>query len=187
MRVISGEKRGLNLLSLDGENTRPTLDRVKETLFNVINFELMDKNLLDVFGGSGSLTIEGLSRRADLAYIIENDKDAIDIINKNIAKAGYEDKCKVFKGDFKDKLFEISKEDIKFSICFIDPPYDSTFYEEVLELLVKYDLLNDDAIIIMEHRKNRKIEANDFILYKEKTFSKNMLSFYKVKGKNSNE
>ncbi len=180
MRVISGEKRGLNLLTLEGLNTRPTLDRVKETMFNVINFDLVSKNCLDVFSGSGGLSIEALSRGSELSYLIEHNNDAYDIINKNIIKANYEDKTKLFKLDYKQALEKISNENIKFSIVFLDPPYNSDFYENTLELLIKFDLLNDDAIVICEHKKDVKINTEDFYVWKEKSFSKNCLTFFQI-------
>ncbi len=181
MRIIAGEKRGLKLFTLDGLNTRPTLDRVKETVFNVINFDIMGKNCLDVFSGSGNLSLEALSRGATSAYLIEKDKEAFDIVKKNIEKANYQSKSTLFNLDFKDALLKISKLDVKFSIVFIDPPYESDFYDETLDLLVKYDLLNEDAIIICEHKKGHVFENDHLFLHKEKSFSKNAVSFLKVK------
>lgn len=181
MRVIAGNSRGLNLYSLDSSTTRPTLDRVKETLFNVINYDVNGANCLDVFAGSGALSIEAVSRNANHAYMIEKDIDAINIIEMNIKKAKYEDKCTLFKGDFKEELLKISKLDVKFSIVFVDPPYESAFYTEVLDRLFEYNMLNDDAIIVLEHKKDENISHDKFEKFKEKTFSKNQLSFYELK------
>lgn len=180
LRVIAGCRRGLTLYSLEGDNTRPTLDRVKETMFNVLNVDIAGKNCLDVFSGTGALSIEAISRGATLAYLIDNNKESIDVINKNIEKAKFSNECKVIKGNFEDVLKNIANTDIKFSIVFLDPPYDSMYYERVLNMLHEYNLLNDDAIIVCEHRKNVTITNNYFTVYKEKSFSKTKLSFLEI-------
>lgn len=181
MRVIAGCRRGLTLYSLEGDNTRPTLDRVKETMFNVLNVDIAYKNCLDVFSGTGALAIEAISRGASFAYLIDNNKESIDVINKNIEKAKFSNECKVIKSNFEDALKKISDTGIKFSIVFLDPPYDSMYYDSVLNLLYEYELLNDDAIIVCEHRKNMAITNKFFSVYKEKSFSKTKLSFLELK------
>ncbi len=183
MRIISGSKRGLVLFTLDGLSTRPTLDRVKETMFNVINFELVDENCLDVFAGSGSLGLEALSRGASQVYFIEKKDSAIEIVNKNIQKAKFMDKSTVIKEDFKVALKKIKEDNVKFSIVFLDPPYNDDYYEEVLDLLIKYDLLNEDAIVICEHLIDLEIDHKSFYVWKQKTFSTNALSFLKILDK----
>ncbi len=180
MRVISGERRGLNLFTLEGNNTRPTLDRVKETMFNVINFDLVGKNCLDVFGGSGNLSIEAISRGADVSYLIEHDKDAFSIINKNVEKARYESKVKLYNKDYEVALKNIADGGVKFSIVFLDPPYKSDFYEKTLEALIKYNMLNEDAIIVMEHLQSIDINVENYYIWKQKTFSKNAITFLKL-------
>ncbi len=180
MRVISGERRGLNLFTLEGNNTRPTLDRVKETMFNVINFDLIGKNCLDVFSGSGNLSIEALSRGAEVSYLIEHEKEAFSIINKNIEKARYENKVKLYNKDYLVALKNIADTGIKFSMVFLDPPYKSDFYEKTLKALLEYDMLNDDAIIVMEHLQSIEIKSDGFYIWKQKTFSKNAITFLKL-------
>ncbi len=177
MRVISGERRGLNLYTLEGDNTRPTLDRVKETMFNVINFDIHDKNCLDIFSGSGNLSIEAISRGARMAYMIENDRASVDIINKNIEKSKYQEKVKIFNKDFIIALNSISSEDIKFDYVFLDPPYNGDFYNKTLDYLGENNLLNEEAVIIVEHLKTTEICHEKFNVWKEKSFSKNMLTF----------
>ncbi len=180
MRVISGERRGLNLFTLEGNNTRPTLDRVKETMFNVINFDLVGKNCLDVFSGSGSLSIEAISRGAEVSYLIEHEKEAFSIINKNVAKARYESKVKLYNKDYLVALKNIADTGVKFSIVFLDPPYRSDFYEKTLEALIKYNMLNEDAIIVMEHLQSIEIKSENYYIWKQKTFSKNAITFLKL-------
>ncbi len=181
MRVISGERRGLNLYTLEGDNTRPTLDRVKETMFNVINFDIPNKNCLDVFSGSGNLSIEAMSRGANTVYLIENDRQAFSVIEQNLEKSKYIQKVKCFNKDYKVALNNISDEGIKFSIVFLDPPYNENFYSETLNLLVELNLLEDDAIVVCEHLKTVVISHEGYYLLKDKSFSKNMISFLKLK------
>ncbi len=180
MRVISGERRGLNLYTLEGDNTRPTLDRVKETMFNVINFEIHNKNCLDVFSGSGNLSIEAISRGANIAYLIENDKEAFEIIKKNVEKAKFESKTKLINRDYLVALKNISNENIKFDFVFLDPPYNGDFYEKTLDSLIENDILDEDAIIVVEHLKTMNISHEKYYTWKEKSFSKNMVTFLKL-------
>ena len=158
MRVISGSARGKKLNSLPGLDTRPTLDRVKEALFNIIQFDLKDKVILDLFSGSGAIAIEALSRGAKEAVLCDNSYKAVEVINKNLNDTKLEDKAKVIDKDYKDALKYMSKMNNKFDIIFLDPPYKSKFIEESLENITKYDLLNDDGIIIVETDDKNKIE-----------------------------
>lgn len=180
MRIISGKKRGMNLYTLDGANTRPTLDRVKETMFNVLNLDIVGKNCLDVFAGSGNLSIEALSRGALYAYLIESNNNANIVIKKNIEKAQLEEQTTLIKADFRDALKNLAMSERKFSIVFLDPPYNADFYYEALDILVKGGLLNEDAIIVCEHSKNMEINHSNFYVWKIKTFSKNAVSFLKI-------
>ncbi len=180
MRIIAGERRGLKLYTLDGVTTRPTLDRVKETMFNVINFDIQDKVCLDVFAGSGNLSMEAISRGAKCSHLIELDKNAFDIINKNIEKANFEDRAIKYNSDFREAFKKIKNNNIKFSIVFLDPPYNEGFYDETLDLLLEYNLLEDDAIIAVEHEKQNKLDFSKYSIWKEKSFSKNAVTFLRL-------
>ena len=133
MRIISGKARGTKLYTLEGLETRPTLDRVKESLFNIIQERIEDSIVLDLFSGSGAIGLEFISRGAEYAYLCDNSKYAIEIINKNIQKTHFEDKTKVLNKDFKNALQELKNK--KFDIIYLDPPYKTNFIKESLNLI----------------------------------------------------
>ena len=109
MRIISGTARGTKLFTLDGTNTRPTLDRVKEPLFNILNFRLQDAIVLDLFAGSGALGLEAISRGATKAIFCEHDRNAANIIEKNIEKTRFKDESLLIKGEFEVALKQLPK------------------------------------------------------------------------------
>lgn len=157
MRVISGIARGTNLETLEGNNTRPTLDRVKEALFNIIQCQIIDASVLDLFSGSGALGIEALSRGAKACTMCDKSYEAIKIINKNIKKTHLEEKAKVIKSDYK-KALELLKNQ-KFNVIFIDPPYALNIAVDSIKAITELDLLEDDGIIILEtDNEKRELE-----------------------------
>jgi 16S rRNA (guanine966-N2)-methyltransferase len=150
MRVISGSARRLALIAPRGEGTRPTTDRIKETLFNIINPDLYECSFLDIFSGSGAVGIEALSRGANNATFIENNKEAIDCIITNLEHTKLINKSTILKTDYKIALDKLSNEGKAFDIIFIDPPYDKLIEKDVLEILSKSSLINENTIIIVE-------------------------------------
>ena len=169
MRVISGTARGKKLSSLEGLETRPTLDRVKEALFNIIQFDLKDAKILDLFSGSGALAIEALSRGANQAILCDNSKKAIQIINKNLKDTRLEEKAKVINKDYIDALKQLYNESKKINIAFLDPPYKTEYAINAIEQILKYNLLEEDGIIIVETDDENKIKEikknNDIEVY----------------------
>lgn len=170
MRVISGTARGKKLSSLEGLETRPTLDRVKEALFNIIQFDIKEANVLDLFSGSGAIAIEALSRGASSAILCDRSPNAIRIINKNLEDTRLKDKAEVINKDYLQALSKLKNESEKFDIIFLDPPYKSDYIEKSIENILKYDLLAKDGIIIAETddeniiekiKKNKDIEIYD--------------------------
>lgn len=155
MRVISGIARGTKLDSRESISTRPTLDRIKENMFNLIQDKVRDSVVLDLFAGSGQLGIEALSRGADRAYFCDIDREDIVFLNKNIAKTRLTEKSIVLNEDFKKVLNTINT---KFDLIFIDPPYKSNFVEESLNLIYEKSILNDDGLIIIETDETQKIQ-----------------------------
>ncbi len=149
MRIISGIARGTKLYTLEGLDTRPTLDRVKEPLFSIINFNLQDKIILDLFAGSGALGLEALSRGAQKAFFCEKNKDAINIIKKNVEKTKFADKSYILEGDFSKGLEKLANK-VNIDIVFIDPPYKTDLIVKSLEKLIDLKLLNQNAIIVAE-------------------------------------
>lgn len=150
MRVISGKSRGKKLVSLDGDNTRPTLDRVKEALFNIIQFKVKDAVVLDLFAGTGALGIEALSRGAKEAVFCDKVPDAIKVIKQNIINTNNLDKATIINKEYQEVLENLSKQNKKFDIVFLDPPYKTNLAIESLQKIIMSDLLTEDGTIIIE-------------------------------------
>ena len=160
MRIISGSMRGTKLYTLEGDNTRPTLDRVKEALFSKINFEIQDATMLDLFAGSGALGLESLSRGARKIFLCDNSIEAIRIINQNVEKTKTKDKVSLLHMDYRKALQELKDKNIKVDIVFLDPPYKTEFAEEAANYIVNNELLNKDGFIVLETDDNDKILNN---------------------------
>lgn len=169
MRVISGVARGKKLNSQDGIETRPTLDRVKEAIFNILQFNIKDKKILDLFSGSGALAIEALSRGAKEAILCDNSKNAIKIINKNLEETRLKNNARVINCDYIEVLKQLSKEEKKYDIIFLDPPYKSNYVLNSIENIIKLNILENDGIIVVETDDKNKIEEikkyNDLEVY----------------------
>ena len=148
MRIISGKARGTKLYTLDGTATRPTLDRVKESLFNIIQNDIEDSTVLDLFSGSGAIGLEFLSRGAKRAVLCDNSKDAIKIIKQNVQKTHFEEKAEVYNMEFTKLVERLQNQ--KFDIIYIDPPYATDFIKISLEKIIEYELVNENTKIIVE-------------------------------------
>ena len=148
MRIISGKARGTKLFTLDGLDTRPTLDRVKESLFNIINEEIQDATVLDLFSGSGAIGLEFASRGARKVYLCDNSKKAMEIIKKNIEKTHFQNLVETYNCDFKEALKKLNNE--KIDIIYIDPPYKTNYIKQSLKILVNMNCINKNTLIICE-------------------------------------
>lgn len=147
MRIISGIARGTKLYTLEGTNTRPTLDRIKEPLFSIIQTKIKDAIVLDLFSGSGALALESLSRGARKAYLCDNYSKAIEIIKKNIEKTHFENKAILICKDYKKCLDNINE---KLDLIFIDPPYEKNLAVNAVNQILEKGLLAKDGMIIIE-------------------------------------
>ena len=154
MIIISGKARGTKLYSLEGSTTRPTLDRVKESLFNIIQNQVPECTFLDLFSGSGAIGLEAASRGANKTILCEKNKAAISIIKKNIEKTHLEDKVKLYENSYENLLNTINE---KFDIIYIDPPYKTDFAYEATNLILKNNLLNEKGTIIIETDEEERI------------------------------
>ena len=168
MRVISGTSRGTKLKSLEGDSTRPTLDRVKEALFNIISTHVYDSTVLDLFSGSGALAVEALSRGAIKAIVCDNNKKAIQIINDNLDKTRLIQKAIVINDDYMNCLNVLKNKDMKFNLIFLDPPYSKELGIKAIQEISNLDLLNQDGIIILETDKTENVPTTIGI-YKKST------------------
>ena len=157
MRVISGSARGLKLKAPEGMNTRPTLDRIKESLFNMIAADMYDCRFLDLFSGSGAMGIESLSRGGQNAVFVDNNKESIDVIKQNINGAKVSDRAEVMSCDVTSAISKLAQKGKTFDVIFMDPPYDKGLVELSLQAIVKNNILSKDGYIIAEQSTEEEI------------------------------
>lgn len=155
MRIISGKARGTKLYTLEGDSTRPTLDRVRESVFNIIQSEIPESVVLDLFSGSGAVGLEFASRGAKKVYMCDNSKKAIEIINNNIEKTHMQEKVELNNCDFKMAISKIKEEAI--DIVYLDPPYKTDYIKQALEKLLELKIINDETLIIAETDELEKV------------------------------
>ncbi|WP_290687084.1 16S rRNA (guanine(966)-N(2))-methyltransferase RsmD [Intestinibacter sp.] len=182
LRVISGKARGLKLNTPKNQDVRPTTDRVKESLFNIINFDIMDSNVLDLFAGTGSLGIECLSRGANKCVFVDKSKESMSIVKSNIKKARVENESITMNIDFKSAILSLGNKGEKFNIIFMDPPYYKNMFEDALSMVDQNNLLEEDGVIVVEHDTKDSFPENIGRLYKsrDKKYGKTTLTFYKM-------
>lgn len=180
MRVISGTARSLPLKTPSGVNTRPTTDRIKETLFNMLQTDVPGSIFIDMFAGSGGIGIEAISRGAKHAYFIENGKEAISCIQDNLVFTKFTDKATLLKQDAISALSFISEKQV--DIVFMDPPYQSGLEEKIFVVLSKQNYISDDTLIIVEADLSKSFDfllKYNFEVIKEKIYKTNKHVFIK--------
>lgn len=175
MRVISGKYKGKNIEGFDIIGTRPTMDRVKESLFGMIQNYVRDSICLDLFAGSGSLGIEALSNGASSCYFVDNGEVAYKTLVKNLSFVN--DDFFLYKLDYKDALMKFYQKSIKFDIIFLDPPYSLNLISDTLNMIKEYNLLKEDGIIVCEYEKENI--QTDFISIKDKKYGSTYIKIYK--------
>lgn len=164
MRIITGKARGTQLFSLEGENTRPTSDRAKEGIFNILQNEIRDRKILDLFGGSGQLALECLSRGAQSAVICDNNRDACGIIRKNASKTNLSDGLTVLECDWKTAIKRNAGE--KFDIVFLDPPYSGDTLKMVLFRVFEADIVSDGGFVVCETDRDEPLSNPSATLFR---------------------
>jgi 16S rRNA (guanine(966)-N(2))-methyltransferase RsmD len=181
MRVITGLARGRKLKTLEGKNTRPTSDKVKESMFNIIQFELAGKRVLDLFGGSGQLAIEAVSRGAAHADIIDNSRAAYSIIQDNVKNCGFTDKISIRLCDY--SVF-LKTADEKYDIVFLDPPYDTPLLNKAISMIIQFDILSNSGIIICEFDRNTNLcDIPETYSAKEYSYGRTNVCVFRKVGK----
>lgn len=179
MKIISGKYKGRVLEGFDIAGTRPTMDRVKESLFAMIQSYLEDATVLDLFAGSGNLGIEALSEGAQEIYLVDKNKKACQVIKRNINKIGIE-ASDIFCGDYKSALKKYQEQSIKFDIIFLDPPYQTDLVKKSMEVIEKYELLSKNGIIVAESNTLDKIIcSNKLEIVKSKKYGDKVVAILK--------
>ena len=178
MRVITGKARGVVLKTPDGMQTRPTTDRVKEALFSIIQFDIPTARVLDLFGGTGQLGIEALSRDAKSAVFVDEREDACCLIRENLKRTKLTEQARVIRSDYMNFLRNCKE---MFDIIFLDPPYAEVFLENSLKMITEIDILQSGGIIVAERPLGKELPWNfpGYIRSKDYKYGKTLLTLYR--------
>lgn len=182
MRVISGERKGHKLIAPRGMDVRPTEDRIKENLFNILSPLKPEAIVLDLFGGSGAIGIEFLSRGANRAYIVDLSPLSIKVIKENLEKTRLIDRSIIINKDATRALYYLKSLNIKLDYVYLDPPYKNhELLFNVINLIISQDLLREDGILIIEHDSDLVLmeEIENLARYDNRKYGSKTLSFYK--------
>ena len=181
MRVVAGAAKGIQLKTPDGMLTRPTADRVKEAMFSIIQFDLPGAKVLDLFGGTGQLGIEALSRGAQSATFVDAREEACRLIKENLKRARMEQSGRVVRSDYRDYLNRCQE---KYDIIILDPPYIEDFIENSLNLISEIDILQTNGIIVTERPLDKEIPSAvaGFCRSKDYKYGKTLVAIYRREG-----
>jgi len=194
MRVIAGQAKGTKLTSIKGSQVRPTLDQVRETLFNILGHDLSGEYFLDWFGGSGAVGVEALSRRAEKVVWVENNRQSQNLIYANLKKCRFENNndeselyyfdWELLKMDALQALPILEKKSLKFDVIYIDPPFADNLYEKCLTGLSKSQLLKKESLIVVEHHNKNILQDIYGRLFRsdQRQSGETSLSFYGLKN-----
>lgn len=178
MRVITGKARGVQLKTPEGMLTRPTADRVKEALFSIINFDLPGAKVLDLFGGTGQLGIEALSRGAESAVFVDSREDACKLIRENLKRTRLEKQGRVIRSDYLDYLSRCREQ---YDIILLDPPYAEVFLETALKRITEIDILQSNGIIVTERPLGKELlcQFDGYERSRDYKYGKTLLTIYR--------
>ena len=178
MRVITGKARGVQLKTPEGLQTRPTTDRVKEAMFSIIHFEIPGARVLDLFGGTGQLGIEALSRGAKSAVFVDSGEDACRLIRENLKRAKLEQDARVVRSDYMDYLRRCRE---NYEIILLDPPYAEVFLENALKCITEIDILQSGGIIVTERPLGKELpwDFEGYTRSRDYKYGKILLTIYR--------
>ena len=184
MRVIAGQYKGRRLKALDGIAVRPTSDRMRETLFNILAPRIEDARFVDVCAGSGAVGIEALSRGAGQVTFIESARKATSVISENLRHCGITNDFKFISRDAIAAMKYLAYEKQQFDIIYFDPPYDSDIYSPVMWQIAQNNLLAEDGVLIVEHRRQLPLAPNydDLRPYRELVQGESVLTFFRMEA-----
>lgn len=183
MRIISGKAKGRKILSPESMVTRPTLDRVKESIFNIIQGKTVDAIAVDVFSGTGSLGLEVASRYAEKVYLIDKDDATFSLLKKNVENLKFEDVCECCKGDSYEWLKKFANKSIEFDLIFIDPPYAREMIPPIMDIISDGKLLKNDGLIVCKIDSGEEIfQGNEKIgLINTRKYGNTTVLFYEYR------
>ena len=179
MRIIAGEARGRRIDAPEGRNTRPTLDRIRENMFNILQNEIPGSHVLDLFAGSGALSFESLSRGASDAVLVDSDRKANAVQKQNAETLRYSDRVRLFHCGWSRAVLHLAEEARIFDIVFLDPPYVMTDLQNVFTALIP--LISSDTLIVLEHEAGKEILVPEyFIIRKERSWGYCAMTVYQL-------
>jgi 16S rRNA (guanine(966)-N(2))-methyltransferase RsmD len=180
MRVIAGRAKGRRLSAPKGRELRPTADRVKEALFNILPHDLSGKKVLDLFAGTGNLSIEALSRGAEEAVLVDASSEAAEVIGKNLLTLQFAAKSRVLNASVFKTMRMLARRGEKFDLIFIDPPYDKELVGETLKAIAKEELLEESGTAVAEHSVREKVDERygTLALADQRRYGDTRLSFF---------
>lgn len=190
MRIITGRSKGVRLKTLPGEETRPTVERVKESVFSMLQFEMEGRCVLDLFAGSGQMGLEAVSRGAACSVLVDSSKEAVQVISENAERTGLNHDCRIVHSDATHYLQNCRNQ--KFDIVFLDPPYALHFYAPVLRSLLAFELLKPTSVIVCESDREDIWDGDEalrerFSVRKLTRYGKILITVLEIKQPNENE
>ena len=179
IRIIGGELKGRKLVTIPGIETRPTADRVREAIFNILGTRVREALVLDLFAGTGAMGIEALSRGAESAVFADNDKTALKALTRNIKRCSLESRANIIKWNLLKNLSFVHSFPAAFTLVFLDPPYNKDLIQPTLSNLVKSRCLQEGARIVIEHSDREPISSKDqnFEISDQRRYGKTLVSF----------
>lgn len=181
MKIISGKYKGRKIEGFTIHGTRPTMDRVKESLFGMIGAHLKGSIVLDLFGGTGSLGLEALSEGASSCYFVDKNNIAVETMRKTIQNIDITEETHILCMDYKKAIEKFQRENIQFDVIFLDPPYHLSLIKEILPLIIQNKLIQKNGIIVCEY-ETEIFQCNDLIIYKEKKYGSKWIRVYSNKN-----
>lgn len=176
MRIISGKYKGKSIIGFDIVGTRPTMDRVKESLFAMIGNKAKTSICLDLFAGSGALGFEAISNGAKSCYFVDQNKKVIETLKQNQQQLKIDETIELLHLDYKQALKKFKEQNLKFDLIFLDPPYQDNLIQSSLNLLEEYHLLNDNAMIVCES-ETEQFNCN-YYLFKNRKYGSKLIQIY---------
>lgn len=181
MRIITGIAKGKKLRAPEGLGTRPTADRVKQSLFNMLSGKLIEATVLDLFAGTGNLGLEAISQRASYCCFVEQDRKAYSILSQNIAELGFQKYSETHLGDALEYVARLGAKQKQFDLIFLDPPYGKSLIQIAITSILKHSLLSEDGIIISEYDIEDQIpeRIGEIEMYRTVKYGRTKLSFWR--------
>lgn len=183
MRIVAGEARSRTILAPEGRDTRPTLDRVRENLFNILQWQCPGARVLDLFAGSGALALEALSRGAAEAVLADCDARAVRVERQNVETLGFAQRARVMQGDWRETLRKLSGEGVPFQLVFLDPPYAMEDLTAVFDALRTGKLIDQESLIVVEHQAGHPPQVGEgFLTVDQRKYGYAGIHMFRMKG-----